>query len=86
LNTREIILLVLVVALFLRKVVQLRRKKWFIQWLSTLLPKPKALQTPKIRQMKPKSEKDCPFCQKEQAGDKSNAGVEACSHGIIPWS
>jgi len=43
------VLLVLVVALFLRELAQLRRKKWFIQRLSFLLPKPKALQTPKIR-------------------------------------
>jgi len=76
----------LVVTLFLRELAQLRRKKWFIQWLSALLPTPKALQTPKIRQMKPKSEKDCPHCQKEQAGDKSNAEVAACSHTMIPWS
>jgi transposase len=36
--------------------------------------------------MKPESEKDCPYCQKEQAGDKSHAGVEVCSHTMIPWS
>jgi hypothetical protein len=86
LNIREIVLFLLVIAFLLRELSQVRQKKWFIQWLSVLLPKPKALQTPKIRQMKPKSEKDSPYCQKEQAGDKSNAGGEACSHGIIPWS
>ncbi len=85
-NTRETILFLLLAALLLRELAQLRRKKWFIQWLSALLPRPKALQTPQIRQMKPKSEKDCPYCQKEQTGDKRNAGGEACFHGIIPWS
>jgi IS1 family transposase len=83
LNTREIILLLLVVALFLWELLQLRRKKWFVQWLSSVLPKPKTLEAPKIRQMKPKSEKDCPLCQKEQANETE---PQACPHTIIPWS
>jgi hypothetical protein len=42
-----------VIAFLLRELSQLRQKKWFVQWLSSILPKPKALQAPKIRQMKP---------------------------------
>lgn len=85
-KTREIILFLLVIAFFLRELSQLRQKKWFVQWLSSILPKPKALQAPKIRQMKPKSEKDCPYCQKEQTEQTNEAGTKACLHAVIPWS
>jgi len=79
LNSREIILLLSVVALFLREILQLRRKKWFVQWLSSRLPKRKVLATPKIRQIKPKSEKDCPFCQKERANQTES---QVCLHNL----
>lgn len=36
-NTREIILLVLAVALLLQELEQLQRKKWLIEWLSSIL-------------------------------------------------
>jgi hypothetical protein len=83
LNIREIVLMVLLAALLLREVLQLRRKKWFVQWLTSILPKRKALQTPKIRQMKPKSEKDCPLWQKERANE---TGTQPCAHTLIRWS
>jgi transposase-like protein len=86
LNTREIILLLLVVALLLRELSRLQQKKWFVQWLASILPKPKALQTPKIRQIKPKSEKDWPDCQKERAGQANVTEEQVCSHPLIPWS
>ncbi|MCG2783637.1 MAG: hypothetical protein L6461_00880 [Anaerolineae bacterium] len=82
-NIREIVLLLLLAALLLRELLQFRRKKWFIQWLSSILPKPKTLESPKIRQMKPKSEKDCPLCQKERAIEIE---PQTCPHSMIPWS
>ncbi len=74
------------VAILVRELLQLPRKKWFVQWLGSILPKPKALESPKIRQMKPKSEKDCPYCQAERSGSTHESGAEVCSHAIIPWS
>jgi len=49
LSAREIVLFVLLAALLLRELLQLRRKKWFVQWLSSILLKPKPLESPKIR-------------------------------------
>jgi IS1 family transposase len=83
LNTRETVLFLLLAALLLCELLQLRRKKWFVRWLSSLLSKPKVLETPKIRQMKPKSEKDCPLCQKEEENERE---PQACPDTLIPWS
>jgi hypothetical protein len=83
LNSREIILLLLLVALLMREVLQLRRKKWFIQWLSPILPSQKALEGLKARQMKPKSQKRLPTLPKEQAKETE---TQLCPHSLIPWS
>ncbi len=35
----------------MRELFGLRRKKWFVQWLGSILPKPKALESPKAKRI-----------------------------------
>lgn len=64
-----------------RELYRLRCKKQIIKLLPSIVSKEETIREPKIRQMKPKSEKDCPYCQKEQVDSPA-----ICTHAVIPWS
>ena len=70
----------LLIAVIILLLLEHPRYKRFLK----LLARPKTSgKTPKPRVMKPKSEKDCPYCRDAHASSGSQASV--CRHSPIPW-